>query len=302
MKQTNKIVKAYCPVSKQYYVMKVEPVSGVLRVTDFVDIDSDTGKKITSNVTVPGLTTAPNLLGCTEKHCQSRKVASCSHARQHFGRCSEGQGYRYQCVYCDKLHVFTADEPPEEYDERAVGSRSVIGNGMEIVISEIGQSAIEEIMVSTYWSNIRPIDIDSSVVLKMKRGMDLVYFGNKTHPSGCVFYRGDNLTGGSFEGKSDSERMMIYLRKVPLDCDALYFIMNVYSRGYFRDARNLSIKLIDNKTGRQLVRYDMQEINGSVPGLVVAKVYRKGGSWVFKAIGKAVNERDVHGLMEYCTD
>jgi len=305
----DKFIKAYCPKSKKYYGMKVEDISSQLQVTDFYDIDDETAKVLASTVNVPDLKTSSHLRDCP--FCHSRTVGNCGCLKSR-ARCAPGQGYRYLCIYCSDLHIFSTEEGAESSGH--VGEKVVLTQGQEVVISAAGSGSLEHIRVGAGWDIAESgsnMDVDASVLVRSSRDNtgELVYFGHKEHSSGCVIHMGDNLVGGKFEGNddaTDSENIDVYLRKVPSNCDRLYFLLNIFDctnrSQTFRDVRNMYIRLTNGKTNQVLVEYNARNIAGSDTGMIIGAAYRRSGNWVFKAIGKTYRVSDIQGLQSFCTD
>lgn len=305
----DKFVKAYCPKSRKYYGMKVEEVSSQLQVTDFYDIKEETAKLLASNVDAPNLGTAANLRSCP--FCHSRKVASCGCLEGRIS-CKPSEGYRYLCIYCRELRVFDSGEGAEVSGR--VGEKVVLTQGQEVTISAMGNRSLEHIRVGVGWDislEEQNMDLDASVLVKDSRSVtgELVYYGSKTHSSGCAVHLGDNLTGGKFEGNldaTDSENIDVYLRKVPVACNRLYFILNIYNCNdrsqTFRNVRNMYIRLTNGKTGQVLVEYAASNVNSSDTGIIIGVAYRRGDNWIFKASGRTYHVATVHDLCEYCTE
>lgn len=311
MKDT--FIKAYCQKVEQFYGLKVEEVDGVPRVTDFYDIDSMTAKSLASTADVPELETSPTLRPCSGAGCHSRRVAGCTCAEEQ-GRCRHDQGYRFQCLYCKKLHIFSQAEGAEVFDASRVGSKVRLAQGQEVEISAAGPSALEHILVGVGWdisTDGGDMDVDASVFVcsSEENESELVYFGCLEHSSGCVVHLGDNLVGGKNvrnEDAVDSENINVYLNRVPEQCNQLFFVVNIFaceSRGQdFSSVHNLYIRLSNAKTQQVLVEYTVDQNMQNKTGLVIGKAYRKNGRWMFKAIGQAVNVSKVEELREYCRD
>ncbi len=301
-------IKAYCDKSKQYYGLRIEDDRGTPQVTDFYDIEEGKAKELSSTINVSSLQTAPNLRACM--NCAGRRVSGCDCAKGMMS-CRAGQGYRFQCIYCKNLHVFSVEEGAETVDAGRIGKKVRLAQGQEVEISAAGPGALEHILVGVGWDIARTgdasMDIDSSVIVKSGRGLgsELVYFSNKLHPSGCVVHMGDNLVGGKYSDVSeDSENINVYLNKVPADRDQLYFVLNIYScntrRQTFRDVRNMYIRLTNAKNRQVLAEYRVDHSITNQTGMVIGKAYRKGGKWVFQAIGRGVKVASVHELDRYC--
>ncbi len=300
-------IKAYCAKSAQYYGLRVEEDGSAMQVTDFYDIKEGEAKELSSTVNVPGLQSAPNLRACAQ--CGSRKAAGCGCAQRIYG-CEAGQGYRFGCLYCSELHIFSVEEGAESVDANRVGRKVRLAQGQEVEISAAGSGALEHILVGVGWdiaSQGKNMDIDSSVFVKSGKTADseLIYFGNKKHPSGCVVHMGDNLVGGKYsEVTDDSENINVYLSKVPADRDEIYFVLNIYScdtrRQTFKDVRNMYIRLTNAKNRQVLAEYVIDQGMGGQTGMIIGRAYRKGGRWMFQAIGKGVRVSSVHELEAYC--
>lgn len=305
----DKFVKAYCPKSQKYYGMKVEEISSQLQVTDFYDIEEETAKLLVSNVDVPGLDTAANLRSCP--FCHNRKVASCGCLEGRIS-CTPSQGYRYLCIYCRGLRVFTSVEGAEVSGR--VGEKVVLTQGQEVTISAAGSGSLEHIRVGVGWDislSGQSMDLDASVLVKNSNNdnSELVYYGSKTHSSGCVVHLGDNLIGGKYKGNkdaTDSENIDVYLRKVPAACDRLYFILNIYNCNTksqtFKNVRNMYIRLTNGKNGQVLVEYTANNVSNRDTGIIIGVASRRGGNWVFKASGQTYRVATVHDLCKYCTE
>lgn len=304
-------IKAYCQKANQFYGLKVEQANGVPRVTDFYDIDSATARSLASTADVPGLESAANLRACSGAGCHSRRVAGCTCAEERC-RCQQGQGYRFQCLYCKKLHIFSQYEGAEEFDPSRAGSRVRLAQGQEVELSAAGPSALEHILVGVGWDAStygEEMDVDASVFVcsSEEDSSELVYFGHLEHSSGCVVHLGDNLVGGKNavnEEAADSENINVYLNRVPEECGQLYFVVNIFScderQQDFGSVSNLYIRLSNAKTGQVLVEYTVDQNMQDKTGLVIGKAYRRGGRWMFKAIGRAVYVSVVEELEEYC--
>jgi len=298
-------VKAYCTHSKQYFGMMVD--SG--RVVDFYDIESEKAAILASDADFPNLETASNLRPCFV--CGNRRVGKCRCAKGKYS-CNAGLKYRFQCIYCDQLHVYSKNEGAEVMDSSMVGRKIVLAQGQEVEISAIGGGALEEILIGVGWdistNGERSMDLDSSVFVQNSNSLhfETIYFGNKLHPSGCVVHHGDNLVGGKMAGLEDSENINIYLKKVPADRDELYFVLNIYNaynrHQTFQDVRNMYIRLKNAKTKQILVEYFPTGDMDSKNAIVIARAYRKNGKWMFQAIGKTIKVANIDEIHPYCRD
>ena len=115
---------------------------------------------------------------------------------------------------------------------------------------------------------------------------DFVFYNNLKHKSGSVEHMGDNLTG---EGEGDDEEIRVDLAKVPADIKKIDFTVTIYEaverRQSFGQVENAYIRVVDDITGKELIRYDLGEDFSIETAVVVGELYRHGADWKFNAIG-----------------
>jgi tellurium resistance protein TerD len=97
---------------------------------------------------------------------------------------------------------------------------------------------------------------------------------------------GDNRTGG---GDGDDEQIMVDLSKVPANIERIAFTCTIYEadkRGQnFGQVSNSFIRIVDQDSGEEIVRYDLGEDFSIETAIVVGELYRHNGEWKFNAIG-----------------
>lgn len=116
-----------------------------------------------------------------------------------------------------------------------------------------------------------------------------IYFGHKRGRG--LYLTGDNLTG---EGDGDDEQIVVNLNDIPANVQVISFAVIIYSarsRGqYFGKVRNAYIRVVDDVSGKELVRYNLTDEFHKETGVIVGELERDTtGGWKFNAIG--------HGLM-----
>ena len=115
---------------------------------------------------------------------------------------------------------------------------------------------------------------------------DFVFYGNLVHPSGAVQHMGDNLTGA---GDGDDEQIQIDLSKIPANISKVAFTVTIYDaetrRLNFGQVSNAFIRIVDETTNQELIRYDLGEDFSIETAVVVGELYRHDGEWKFNAIG-----------------
>ena len=134
-------------------------------------------------------------------------------------------------------------------------------------------------------------DLDAAAFMltdagKVSRQEDFVFFGNLTHPSGSVQHMGDNLTGA---GEGDDEQIKIDLSKVPENITKIAFTVTIYEpekrRQNFGQINNAFIRIYNEDTGEEMLRYDLGEDFSIETAAVFGEVYKNGSEWKFNAIG-----------------
>ncbi len=134
-------------------------------------------------------------------------------------------------------------------------------------------------------------DLDASAFLlgangRVTRDADFIFYSNPTHPSGAVTHCGDNKTGA---GEGDDEQILVDLQKVPQNIEKIDFTVTIYEaaerRQNFGQVSNAFVRIVDNETGTEIVRYDLEEDFSIETAVVVGELYRHNGEWKFNAIG-----------------
>lgn len=134
-------------------------------------------------------------------------------------------------------------------------------------------------------------DLDASAFLlgangKVQRDSDFVFYGNVADPSGSVKYGGDNKTG---EGEGDDEQIFVNLQGIPANVEKVDFTVTIYEaaerRQNFGQVNNAYVRIVDEATGAELIRYDLEEDFSIETAVVVGEIYRHNGEWKFNAIG-----------------
>jgi len=115
---------------------------------------------------------------------------------------------------------------------------------------------------------------------------DFVFFGNLNHQSGAISHLGDNLTGA---GDGDDEQIKIDLSRVPAEITKIAFTVTIYEaearRQNFGQVSNAFVRIFDENTGEELLRYDLGEDFSIETAVVFGELYKNGDEWKFNAIG-----------------
>lgn len=148
------------------------------------------------------------------------------------------------------------------------------------------------------------IDCDASVFMLNQEGKlsgikDLIYFGNLKSACKSVLHTGDNLTG---EGTGDDEQILVNLDKVPANIHKLLFVVNIYNcvdrKQHFGMIENAYIRVEDQSNKKEIAKYNLSNNYSEKTTLIVGAIYRKDGSWQFKAIGEGTKDAGLKEVMQ----
>jgi stress response protein SCP2 len=117
---------------------------------------------------------------------------------------------------------------------------------------------------------------------------DVIYFNSMKHPSGHIWLTGDNRTGA---GDGDDEQIIVKLDSLSPSYDRIIFVVAIYqgkhNQQHFGMVENAFIRAVD-RTGKEIARFSLSgdaTFNGMC-SMTFAELYRKDGSWKFRAIGE----------------
>lgn len=169
------------------------------------------------------------------------------------------------------------------------------------------QGGLSKLIIGLGWSVNRydggaDFDLDASAFLlgasgKVRSDEDFIFYNQTDGPG--VHHTGDNRTG---EGDGDDEQIQIDLTAVPADVEKIDFTVTIDQA----DARNQNfgmvedsyVRVVDEATGTELIRYDLGEDFSVETAIVVAELYRHNGEWKFNAIGSGFSG----GLAALCNN
>lgn len=134
-------------------------------------------------------------------------------------------------------------------------------------------------------------DLDASAFVlgangKVTGDQDFVFYNNPQGANGAVIYTGDNKTG---IGQNDDEQLIVDLLRVPPHLQRVAFTITIHDgelRGQtFGQVRNAYVRVYNQQTGQELVRYDLGTNFQVETAIVAAEIYRHNGEWKFSATG-----------------
>ena len=170
-----------------------------------------------------------------------------------------------------------------------------LSKGQKVDLTK-GNASLKHIMVGLGWDvnafdSGAYFDLDASAFMcgangKCPTEKEFIFYGNLEHPSGAVKHQGDNLTG---EGDGDDEQIFVDLKAIPESVDKIAFTVTIYEaqerRQNFGQVSNAYIRIVDEDTNQELIRYDLGEDFSIETAIVVGELYRHNGEWKFNAIG-----------------
>ena len=169
-----------------------------------------------------------------------------------------------------------------------------LSKGQKVDLTK-GKPSLKKLMVGLGWDvnafDGADFDLDASAFMVGANGkcpteQEFIFYSNLKHPSGAVESMGDNRTGG---GDGDDEQIMVDLSKVPANIERIAFTCTIYDadvRGQnFGQVSNAFIRIVDEETGEEIIRYDLGEDFSIETAIVVGEIYKHNGEWKFNAIG-----------------
>jgi tellurium resistance protein TerD len=98
----------------------------------------------------------------------------------------------------------------------------------------------------------------------------------------------DDKDGRSSEG-DDDEDMFIDLARIHSDATEIIILVSIYEaverRQNFGQVRNAYIRAVDNLTNIELFKYELDEDFSSETAVEFGRIYKRGDSWRFEALG-----------------
>lgn len=156
--------------------------------------------------------------------------------------------------------------------------------------------SIEEALVGLGWevraTDGADFDLDASAILvgangKVGGDSDFCFYNQPSVAAGAVLYHGDNRTGG---GDGDDEQISVKLNQIPLDVERIILIVTIHEgdirRQNFGMVRDAYIRILNAKTQKEIVRFDLTEDMSTETAMIFGELYRKNGGWSFRAIGQ----------------
>lgn len=170
-----------------------------------------------------------------------------------------------------------------------------LSKGQKVDLTK-GNPGLKNIMIGLGWDvnafdSGADFDLDAAAFMagadgKCPTEKEFIFYGNLEHSSGAVKHMGDNRTG---VGEGDDEQIQIDLTKIPANIEKIAFTVTIYEadarKQNFGQVSNAYIRVLDEASGTELIRYDLGEDFSIETAVVVGELYRHGSEWKFNAIG-----------------
>ena len=162
-----------------------------------------------------------------------------------------------------------------------------LSKGQKVDLTK-GNPGLKKIMVGLGWDvnafdSGTSFDLDATVFMLGANGKcptekEFIFYGNTEHATGSVKHLGDNLTG---DGDGDDEQILVDLSTIPANVEKVAFAVTIYDaesrRQNFGQVSNAFIRIVDETTGNELIRYDLGEDFSIETAVVVGELYRHNG-------------------------
>lgn len=227
---------------------------------------------------------------------------------------SDEPGDEGEFVEEDEPDAWDENDPEaEDGDEPEKGADSDLSPAPVRIISLIkGQNlslskkdlGLERIVIGLGWdpraTNGQEFDLDASLFMlgengKVRSDADLIFYNQKMSGCGSVEYTGDNLTGAG-----DNRQIRVDFSLIPAEVHRLAVTVTIHNadarRQSFGQVGNAFIRVVNEDTGAEVVRYDLSEDYSTETAMIFGEVYRHNQEWKFRAVGQGY----AGGLIAMC--
>jgi tellurium resistance protein TerD len=129
-----------------------------------------------------------------------------------------------------------------------------------------------------------------------------VFYGNTDSPDHGLHHTGDDPTGGNSD-EGDDEVIEVDLNKVGENIQEILFVVTIHEASLrkqnFGQVRNSYIRIVDQNTGSEIAKYELDEDFSIETGIEFGRLYRRDNKWRFEASGIGYKEELAFFLSKY---
>ncbi len=166
--------------------------------------------------------------------------------------------------------------------------------------------ALSKILIGLGWEMLpgNPLDLDVSVFMINKNGKlpedeYFVFYNNLKSPDGAVQHTGDNRSGF---GDGDDEMVLCNLNLINSNVEEILITATIYEaherKHHFGLLKDAYIRLVDVELNKEVVLYDLDELNPTDSGVLFGKLQRTNNEWHFVAMGEGNGAKGLQGFVD----
>lgn len=156
--------------------------------------------------------------------------------------------------------------------------------------------SLSKILIGLGWderaTDGNAFDLDASAFLlnahgKVRSEADFIFYNQLRSADGSVQHTGDNRSG---QGEGDDESVQVDLSRIAADVDKIVITVTIHDaearRQNFGQIANAFIRVVNDITGQEVVRFDLAEDYSTETAMVFGELYRHNSEWKFRAAGQ----------------
>ena len=144
----------------------------------------------------------------------------------------------------------------------------------------------------------RDFDLDASAFMlnaarKIPTDSHFIFYNNTDSPDQALRHTGDDPTGGN-SADGDDEIIEVELNRIAADIQEILFVVTIHgaatAKQNFGQVRNSYIRIVDQNSGNEIAKYELDEDFSIETGVEFGRLYRRDGKWKFEASGIGYRE------------
>ena len=122
---------------------------------------------------------------------------------------------------------------------------------------------------------------------------NFIFYGNTDSPDTALHHTGDDPTGGN-SADGDDETIQVDLAKIAPAINEILFVVTIHDaiarKQNYGQVRNSYIRIVDDATGQEIAKYELDEDFSIETGVEFGKLYKRDSNWKFEASGIGYRE------------